>query len=79
MTLGPGDIDRWDAEQVRAVSRAARSRAESALITVVVCACVLGVSTRRLEEISAQHQARGSRESNLVHHFRGHDLVCVQR
>ena len=30
MTLGPGDIDRWDAEQVRAVSRAARSRAESA-------------------------------------------------
>ncbi len=30
MTLGPGDIDRWDAEQIRAVSRAARSRAESA-------------------------------------------------
>ena len=56
-----------------------RSRAESALITDVACACVQGVSTRRLKEISAQHQARGSRESDLVHHFRGRDPVCVQR
>jgi len=30
VTLGPADIDRWDPEQVRAVSTAAQSRAESA-------------------------------------------------
>ena len=30
MTLGPADIDRWDPEQVRAVSEAATARAESA-------------------------------------------------
>ncbi|MBJ7398749.1 alpha/beta hydrolase [Mycolicibacterium sp.] len=30
MTLGPADIDRWDPDQVRAVSEAATARAESA-------------------------------------------------